>query len=183
MNAEKLIYGRGEIEGIVQCEFNPIKTEVVLVTKQSNAISTSTDKFDPWVLIGNKDLLSSLPKRKSVHRLEGNGWNLIVRFNTWSDMKEDVFWLSKNDGSSYDPKSRAYYIPQPATQYFMMSGNTPFKGLTPGDLNLLSIDIEVYTPPKYQFPNAKRKSDEIILVSLADNKGWSTVIGEPGMEE
>jgi len=65
----------------------------------------------------------------------------------------------------------------------VLSGQAPFKGLELADIEMLAIDIEVYTPPGSGFPNAERESDRVILAACADNHGWSTVLGSPDMSE
>jgi DNA polymerase elongation subunit (family B) len=51
------------------------------------------------------------------------------------------------------------------------------------DIHRLQLDIETFTEPTYRFSNASRPRDRIILIALADNRGWSHVIDGRKMDE
>jgi len=191
---DPLLYGRGRVERITRVEPGPRGT-VTLYLRLPYATATLKDGFEPWMLLANPDLLQDVPERGSVHRLRGEGWNLIVRFKTWRDFWKAVSRLEGRKKGKKDKKSRKKQEPNPApglrpyysssliTQYLLMSGNTPFKGLEMDDLNILAVDIEVYVPEGYEFPNKSREDHRIILVSMADNRGWKRVVGGPEMSE
>ncbi|MBT4815872.1 MAG: DNA polymerase II, partial [Lentisphaerae bacterium] len=51
------------------------------------------------------------------------------------------------------------------------------------DVHRLQLDIETYTTPGYDFPNASRVADEIIIVSLRGSTGWECCLSGPEMGE
>lgn len=180
---DPLLYGRGSREGITKVEYEPPNRAIVF-EKLPYATTTLEVIFDPWMLVSDADALSNVSNRKSLTRLKGEGRRFLARFGTWRDLQQAVWQLSGGQGrGSRDPNRRPYRFPNPVTQFMVLSGQTPFKGLELADIEMLAIDIEVYTPPGSGFPNAERGSDRVILAACADNHGWSTVLGSPDMNE
>jgi DNA polymerase elongation subunit (family B) len=59
-----------------------------------------------------------------------------------------------------------------------------FKGMTFDEVHRLQLDIEVRS--RRGFPDARRAEDEIIVIALSDNRGWSAILdsrsdGEAGL--
>jgi DNA polymerase elongation subunit (family B) len=54
--------------------------------------------------------------------------------------------------------------------------------MTLDDLHRMQLDIEVYS--QGSFPNAERPEDEIIIIALSDNRGWTKLLHQrPGISE
>ena len=65
-------------------------------------------------------------------------------------------------------------ISNPVQQYLMQTGQTCFKDLAFDKLHRMQLDIEVYS--EVGFPNAKRATDEVIIIALSDNHGWQKIL-------
>ncbi len=65
--------------------------------------------------------------------------------------------------------------PDPITQYLLQSGMTLFKGMSFQDLHRIQLSIQTHAKPNR--PSDPRKTEDCILViALADNRGWEEVI-------
>ncbi|HSL93066.1 MAG TPA: DNA-directed DNA polymerase [Bacillota bacterium] len=65
----------------------------------------------------------------------------------------------------------------PVDGFMIKQGVRLFAGMHPEELKVVSIDLETFTGGDKLFPDAKDKSDRIIVASLADNRGKSFVLG------
>lgn len=72
-------------------------------------------------------------------------------------------------------KSKDYYhVGGKPIQYLMSTGKTLFKGMQFADLHRLQFDLEVISP-EGNFPKAENPQDEIVIISISDNRGYEAV--------
>jgi DNA polymerase elongation subunit (family B) len=58
-----------------------------------------------------------------------------------------------------------------------------FRGMVFQDLVRMQVDIETLTTPGYDFPNADREGDAVVLIAMRDSTGWECCLGGPGTDE
>lgn len=145
------------------------------------------EPFYPFFFLSNIDLLQRFPRERfRFQQLAGdNFYRYLVVFSSWGAYWDAVRHVERAAGQQAErTEGRAeplYLIGSPAQQYLMQSGRTSFKEMAFDDLHRLQLDIETYS--ESGFPQAGRPGDEVIIVSLTDNRGWRALLHlAPGVE-
>jgi DNA polymerase, archaea type len=138
---------------------------------------TATDvPFYPFFFLADLRLLHGFPRQHvRCKTLAGNNYyRHLVVFHTWQGLWDAVRHIEEATGSKERRPEQLYLILDPVQQYLMQSGRTLFKGIGFDDLHRLQLDIEVFASG--EFPQAQQAEDRIILIALADNRGWRHII-------
>ncbi|MCB0717490.1 MAG: DNA polymerase [Bacteroidetes bacterium] len=179
---DPLLYGTDETERITAIGINrndPSATVRVYQRRPDGSVAESEDRVYPFFLIDNIERLRGCDRdRFRFQRLSGsNTYNHVVAFERWTDYDEAI----RQAGRSVDgPTSPVVQISNPARMYLTQSGRTLFKGLTPGSIVRMQLDIEVVSDG--HFPNADRIDDEIVVIALSDSTGWREVLHDADSE-
>lgn len=181
MNA--LLYGHNSDERIVAVHQQDDRT-MRTYFRTAEGIREESQPFFPFFHLVDETFLERFPKKHWVKRLDGSGYyQYLCVFEEWGTMWEairsvlDRFNQSAlTKAASYQDVDLIYLQADPVTQYLMQSGRTLFKGMGFGELHRLQLDIETYTSARYRFSNPARPGDRIILIALADNRGWTHLI-------
>jgi DNA polymerase elongation subunit (family B) len=186
----KLLYGHSTDERIVAVY--PVDDSTMrLCLREGGKIISRDEKFFPFIFLSDDSFLQGFTRRHWSKRLDGPlHYQHLCVFEEWSTMWDAVravleFYnrtaLTKIE--TYADCEALYLIPDPVTQFLMQSGRTLFKGMTFDDVHRLQLDIETYTAAPHRFSRASRPTDRIVLVALADNRGWEHVIDGHRMSE
>jgi len=131
--------------------------------------------FYPFFFVSDISLLRGRRSTFQYTRLSGdNFYQHLVVFRTWSDYWDALRTIERRTDSDERRPEEVYLVGSPAQQYMMQTGRTCFLDMTPDDLHRLQLDIEVISDES--FPNAERPEDKIIIVALADNRGWTELL-------
>ena len=153
----------------------PARVRLYQRTEDFRRIVEHEERLFPFFFISDVTLLRG---HRSTFRFidlsGGNYYRYLVVFNTWSDYWDAIRTVERRTESEEAQPDEVYRVGSPAQQYLMQSGRTCFLDMTLDDLHRLQLDIEVYSDES--FPNADRPEDEIIIVALTDNRGWSEVL-------
>jgi len=153
----------------------PARVRLYQRTEDFRQIVEHEERLFPFFFISDVTLLRG---HRSTFRFidlsGGNYYRYLVVFNTWSDYWDAIRTVERRTESEEAQPDEVYRVGSPAQQYLMQSGRTCFLDMTLDDLHRLQLDIEVYSDES--FPNADRPEDEIIIVALTDNRGWSEVL-------
>ena len=146
-------------------------------------ITEETDEFYPFFFLSDAGLLEGFPAgRYRCETLDGDGFfRHLVAVRSWGALWDAVHHVEQNTGSRERRPDELYLVGSPVQQYLLQSGRTCLKGMEPGDLHRLQLDIE--TRSTGDFPNAERPEDEIILVALSDNRGWERLLDRRHLPE
>ncbi|MGM0705157.1 MAG: DNA polymerase domain-containing protein [Bacteroidota bacterium] len=129
----------------------------------------------PFFFISDIGLLRHRRDTFRASRLQGGGFfEHVVVFSCWQDYYEAIRHVKRQTDSDQRRPEELYLISDPVQQYLTQSGRTCFKDMTLDDLHRLQLDIEVISDGS--FPNAERAGDEVVIVALTDNRGWSEVL-------
>ncbi|PSQ82179.1 MAG: hypothetical protein BRD46_00275, partial [Bacteroidetes bacterium QS_8_68_15] len=133
---------------------------------QPQRVSEETDDFYPFFFLSDRALLDGFSDgRYRCETLDGDGFfRHLVVVRSWGALWDAVHHIEQNTGSRERRPDELYLVGSPVQQYLLQSGRTCLKGMEPGDLHRLQLDIE--TRSTGDFPNAERPEDEIILVAL-----------------
>ena len=153
----------------------PARVRLYQRTEDFREIVEHEERLFPFFFISDVTLLRGHRSTFRFIDLSGNNfYRYLVVFNTWSDYWDAIRTVERRTESEEAQPDEVYRVGSPAQQYLMQSGRTCFLDMTLDDLHRLQLDIEVYSDES--FPNADRPEDEIIIVALTDNRGWSEVL-------
>jgi len=183
---DPLLFGGDDRTGVVAIEALPdADTPTVRIfVRQGATVDTQDVPFIPFI-ITTAALAESCPVSHDTQRLEGQGpLNTRILFTSWKQYNEARQWLQSESGETPGSPAAPYLaISDPARQYMLQSGVTHFKGMHFEDVHRLQFDIECITTPGFDFCNADRPGDEIVAIGMADQTGWTEVIGGNGLAE
>ncbi|ANT63829.1 DNA polymerase domain-containing protein [Prosthecochloris sp. CIB 2401] len=194
-----LLYGKDDEErlvGIHQVSDSSIR----LYSRTEKGKTVWRDElFYPFFFLSEGSLLEKFsPGGNNRHwliRLNGqNYYQYLAIFSSWNDyrtaidhIRQKTVWRESEEDKGVQnlPVSQLLYNKGDAvTQYLMQSGKTMFKGMIFEDLHRIQLDIETYFKPQ---PGTSSKveigKDQIIIVSMCDNRGWEQVIHTKGRSE
>lgn len=142
---------------------------------EKDLVESSDESVFPFFFLADIKLLGQFPRdRYKFQTLAGeNYYKYLVVFETWGDYWDAIRYLERATNQGRTP-DELYLVSNPVQQYLMQTGSTCFKHMAFEDLHRMQLDIEVYS--EAGFPNAKRASDEIIIVALSDNRGWQKIL-------
>lgn len=131
--------------------------------------------FQPFLIVNNELPLETLPEPAQKIPLQGVGFhNLILTFSNAKELKEAEKAVKKIFYSGPTVPYRLFSDLH--AQAFMQNSLRLFRNMTFPELHRLQIDIETFTAEGFDFPNAERDSDEVIMISLRDSTGWETCL-------
>ncbi|HWP34643.1 MAG TPA: DNA polymerase domain-containing protein [Thermodesulfobacteriota bacterium] len=140
--------------------------------------------FEPFVHLADPTLLDGFERPHRIERLAGEepfAWRAV--FGTWSDWRAATQRMleryNRRHGTQLASAAEVpdlFVVPHPTTQYLLASGRTLFKGLEFDGLVRLALDIETYASQPGEFSHPARPGDRVILVSLADGRGFERLL-------
>lgn len=190
MTFDATLFGKSSREGIVAVHpaggiksAGPASVYVYTRNTSTGTTEISTEPVYPFFFLADIQLLATFPRnRYQYQKLNGNNhFNYLVVFTSWKDYWEALNVVEGNKPKDINVEEIRYRISSPVQQYLMQTGNTLFKGMAFDDLHRMQLDIEVYT--EGGFPNPARKTDEVIIIALSDNRGWNQLIHIKGRTE
>ena len=173
MDKRQLLYGADDEERLVGLHAEgDNKMRLYTRTEQDN-VESRTEEFYPFghFTEAAANSLAEGYSPRSVDSLTGaGGKDRLVTFSTQKQFWSARGWLrDKVDRSEYDLNASL------TSQYLQWTGKTVFGGMTMDDIVRMQIDLEVQAPSG-KFPNAERREDEIIMVSITTNRGLRLVL-------
>ncbi len=148
--------------------------------------------FFPFFFLSDSSLLDGfIPEDNEkfwLVKLGGtNYYQCLAIFKNWKNYRCAIDFINNirqnetadNTGKStlYENNSFIYNKGDAVTQYLLQSGKTLFKGMIFDDLYRMQLDIEThYDPVKRPSGTSGIGDDEVIIVSLSDNRGWESVL-------
>lgn len=141
--------------------------------------------FHPWLLVSGEALAATLAGVSEKVVMAGGGvHNVRVHFADQSACQKAVDALKKLSGArAASPQAPYRLFPDLTQQLLTMLPARLFRGLAFAELVRLQVDIETLTTPGYDFPNAEREGDEIIMIALRDSRGWEHLLSGPESSE
>ncbi|MEI6127049.1 MAG: 3'-5' exonuclease, partial [Pseudomonadota bacterium] len=183
-----LLFGKDKEECIVGA-YQLSDTHIRVFNRKDGMVKSHDELFYPFFFVSDGSLLDGfVPDEKEkfwLVKLEGvNYYQSLVIFKSWRNQKNAIDYVNKKRYGApaetidikypYENNSFIYSKGDAVTQYLLQSGKTLFKGMIFDDLYRMQVDIET----NYN-PGRKRNGlgeDEIIIVSLSDNRGWESVL-------
>ena len=172
-----ILFGCDDTHGIVAMHIEG-EDRVRVFRRVGGRLLSETQPFHPFFLLSDSALLQDIKCSPVVKTLKGSGdYRYQVSFGSWKEMDRVRKAISKTAGvPAGHPDSPVFFVGDPIQQHLMRTGQTSFKGLSFEELHRMQLDIETFCPEGYEFPNPKRETDRIIVISFSDNTGWEKVL-------
>lgn len=177
------IFGQHAETGLVAVEPASGRTgaagqPMTLFRRQGAQTLARAATFSPYLFAESEALFQSAPVRPVCERLAGAGnLKVLATFASWPDWERAKAWLVQATGrTATDPAAPFLALNDPVQQFLLITGRTLFKGMAFEQLRRLQVDLETHTAPGFEFCNAERESDRIILITLSDESGWEAVL-------
>ena len=162
-----LLFGGSDFKKIVSIEITPESKAVIYYAGDGSKTMSREFDFEPFILLSHESLVyGAKTKPVEIKRLEGdNFYKYIARYRDIKSLEEALKHLFEITGYKPSSDNAPYmYISDPVHQYMLITGNTNFKSMRFSDLRRLTIDIETDCAEGFNFSNAKRESDRILVI-------------------
>jgi len=161
------------LDNIVAVEPKENGTADVYIRDKDKVICKEID-FYPFIIIQDAYFLKLFEGNYETVPLNGNEYfRFLVKFSNLKSYKSALNYLKISTGYSPSSPNSPYRGFSDLQQQVLMQNNMRlFRGMKFSEIRRLQFDIETLTTPGYDFPNAKREKDKIIIISLSDNTGW-----------
>lgn len=174
----ELLYGKDGTERIVGIVTHDDESVMIYVRNEDGSVRQYIEPYWSFFLTNRE----GAKRAQEVHVPEwGRGRHKVLLLNQTGTSYSDALILSKSrKGNSglythlNDANVFCRRVGSAATQYFLQTGRTLFKGMSLSDVRRMQIDIETISP-RGGFSNAMRPEDEIVIVSVSDNHGFKRV--------
>ncbi len=151
----------------------------------SSSVKSEDIRFHPWLLLADKSLTHLLDNIAETTELDGdNEFQIRVSFPDYTAYDQAIKTLRDETGKNPSAQDAPYRLFNDLTQQFLtIHPGRLFRGLKFDDVRRMQIDIETYTAPGFDFSNADREQDAIIMIAMRDNTGWEHLLTGPEMSE
>ena len=175
----------GRISRLVAAEVDGDGMATLYCRGEDGTITSRREPFCPWVLVAFPDLVASLQTPHEVIPLEGEGkYRWRVLFPNVKSYEAGLKELRELSGVSASSLNAPYRVFSDLTQQFlMMCPARLFQGMRFEELRRLQLDIETRTEGEPHFPDAKRRGDCILMISLKDSSGFEQCLVNHGDEK
>jgi len=186
-----LLFGKDKENNIVGA-YQLSDTHIRIFNREGGKVHFHDELFFPFFFLSDSELLDGfVPEEQEkfwLVKLGGsNFYQYLSIFRSWRNYRCALDFINNRkqrataDITSLDihtdKNALIYNKGDAVTQYFLQSGKTLFKGMIFDDLYRMQLDIETYYDPlRRRRGGTGIGDDEIIIVSLSDNRGWETVL-------
>lgn len=181
MDLAAVIFGHHAGEGLVAVEPAADGRTMTLYLRRDGRTVREEEPFTPFLPVADAALLADCPAPPAATRaLSGPGCvRCLATFASWADWQKAVAWLAKTTRRvAGAPDAPFLAVTDPVQQHLLWTGRTLFKGLRFEQLRRLQVDIETYTDPGFEFCNADRASDRILVIAVSDTDGFEEILHE-----
>lgn len=176
-----VLYGADPTAGIVGVGLNADSTLTIYI-RDGSTVTSETQPVRPFLLLADPTLIKDVCETSEIVELKGqNLYRYLAAFPTVESFEKASKVLKKK--SRRGVPEPAVFINDLVHQYLLKTGRTFFKGLEFSDLSRMQVDIETYCAEGFEFPNAEREGDKVIVISMSDGSGWEKVLHGKEMTE
>lgn len=149
----------------------------VFIRNEMDSVERRTVPFRPFLLTAFEAVPADYPGAH-VTPLSGEGvFRFKVEFDNSDLYDEAVAMLKKTTGFSAGQPNAPFRLFSDLAQQFLIQHDLRlFTGMAFPEVRRLQFDIETLCSPGYDFPNADRPDDAVIIISLSDSTGWEKVL-------
>jgi len=159
----------------------------IIYTRQNDSVSSHSIPFKPFVLMKDESLLDGFfaDDEIAITRLKGSApLSTLVSLADTDQYKDCLKHLKATTGYSPSSQGAPYrVISDMKQQSFISEEFRLFREMKFSDIRRMQFDIETQTTAGFDFPNAQRENDRIIIISMCDSTGWEKCISLDNMTE
>lgn len=176
---------RSDLDRLVAVEPGRHGSALLYRRPPAGAVASREVAFTPWLLVSGEALADALPGVVERRVLSGGGVHRVrVHVADLAAHAEAVAALKALTGANPSSPQAPYRLFSDITQQILTTLPARlFRNLAFADLRRLQLDIETLTTPGFDFPNAEREGDAIIMIALRDSTGWEHLLSGPAMSE
>ena len=149
----------------------------VFVRHEDGSVERKNLPFHPFLLTA---FPAFPPDSPGIHVTELSGpgdFRFKAEFDDSALYDQAVDMLKKTTGFSGGQTNAPFRLFGDMTQQFLIEHDLRlFSGMAFPEVRRLQFDIETLCSPGYEFPNADRADDAVIIISLSDSTGWEKVL-------
>ena len=166
-----------QLNRIVAVETAKDGTAEVFIRQENDIVERRTMPFHPFLLTAFEAFPAEHPGIR-VTPLTGPGdFRFKAEFDNSEQYDEAVAMLKQTTGFSGGQPNAPFRLFSDLTQQFLIQHDLRlFTGMAFPEVRRLQFDIETLCSPGYEFPNADRADDAVIIISLSDSTGWEKVL-------
>ena len=179
-----LLYGGDVAAGLVGCA--PREGGVALWWRRDGRTEREDIAFAPYFLTSHPALLDAFKPAAVLTELGGDGYyRYRATCEDWAHHDAAIAHANR----LYREQKRAYTdepvlaVREGSVQYLLSSGRTHYKGLAPGDLNVLYFALRAYNSGGADYADAQAEGDRVVMVGLADGRNWLRIFDISGRDE
>ncbi|MDD4818324.1 MAG: DNA polymerase domain-containing protein [Victivallaceae bacterium] len=152
--------------------------EAELFFRENGTVHSERQPFSPWMLLADPHELDDLSENFTLTPLDGGELlGTLAEFPSLEEFNAAAAMLKKNR------KSPRMIVGDLTSQLLTSQELRFYRGMKFDDVRRLQFDIETITADGYEFPNAARPEDEIVIISVCDNHGFETVLSQRDCDE
>jgi DNA polymerase elongation subunit (family B) len=155
--------------------------------KSPNTVTIETIPYHPHILLMDPSPLNGSELEFETVPLNGTAkFACAAIFADAKTHKKALDHLKRVTGMNPSSPMAPYKNITDSTQQLLVAKEFRlFRNMTFNDIRRMQFDIETLTTPGYEFPNAKRAGDQIAMIAMSDNTGWSEclVLNNPFSEK
>jgi DNA polymerase elongation subunit (family B) len=172
-------------ERLVAAEPNPDGTATLFRRTADGTVEHETVPFHPWLLVAGRELGESVPGACARQSLAGAGaFDTRLEFADLPAYEAAVRFLKEHTRRAPTAADAPYRVfSDLGNQLLARLPARLFRGMAFPELRRLQVDIETRTSPGYDFPNAERADDAILLIALRDSSGWEASLSAADLPE
>ncbi len=171
-------------ERVVAAEALENGSGLLYIRNPDGQVSSKEIPFRPFLLLENSALLDGFQAPFELKPLSGaSRYKFQVFFNNMDDYDLATKLLKDKTGLSLSSQG-PFRVYSDMMQNFMMGSSFRlFRGMAFHELLRMQFDIETYWDTSFEFPNAARESDRIVIISMSDSSGWKKIISGAEISE
>ncbi|MBN2452014.1 MAG: DNA polymerase II [Lentisphaeria bacterium] len=176
---------RSEVDRLVAAEAGHDGVAMLYCRDEDGTVSRREVPFRPWLLVNGESLAAELPGVEEVRHLSGSGIHAVQVFfagaKAYYGAVDAIRRITGTNPSS--PQAPYRLFADLSQQLLTMIPARLFRGMGFQELRRMQVDIETFTTPGYDFCNAEREGDAIVMIAMRDSTGWEHLLHGPEQTE
>lgn len=141
--------------------------------------------FKPFILLEDAKLLEGLNPECEIIELNGTAcYRVAAIFDSATEHEKTLSFLKQTTGQTWNAPNALYRNPGDASQQALINSQIRlFRGMELEQLRRMQFDIETIVEPEFEFSNADRAGDQIVIITMAFSNGETKLLSQENMSE
>ena len=176
---------RSKVSRVVSAEISQDSMLHLYRRREDDTVEKMELSFKPFILLTDAAMLNGFESPVKFTQLEGHEvFRCLAELNTPGDFEKAKKFLRQVTGFSPGALNAPYRILNDLVQQALIQLQIRlFQEMDFHQIRRMQIDIETLCDPQYDFSNAQRESDAIVIIGMSDSTGWEQVLSLKNMTE